>query len=31
VENGGGFGEAASGGAVAAPIARQVMEAVIGR
>ena len=31
VENGGGFGEAASGGAVAAPIARQVMAAVIGR
>jgi peptidoglycan glycosyltransferase len=31
VENGGGFGEAASGGAVAAPIARQVMEAVIGQ
>ena len=30
VENGGGFGEAASGGAVAAPIAREVMQAVIG-
>jgi peptidoglycan glycosyltransferase len=30
VENGGGYGEAASGGAVAAPIARAVMQAVIG-
>jgi peptidoglycan glycosyltransferase len=30
VENGGGYGEAASGGAVAAPIARRVMQAVIG-
>jgi penicillin-binding protein A len=30
VENGGGYGEAASGGAVAAPIARTVMQAVIG-
>ncbi|MBA3907187.1 MAG: penicillin-binding protein 2 [Pseudonocardiales bacterium] len=29
VENGGGFGEAASGGRVAAPIARAVMEAVV--
>jgi peptidoglycan glycosyltransferase len=31
VENGGGFGEAASGGRVAAPIARAVMEAVVRR
>jgi len=31
VENGGGYGEAASGGAVAAPIARTVMQAVIGK
>jgi penicillin-binding protein A len=31
VENGGGFGEAASGGRVAAPIARAVMEAVLDR
>jgi len=31
VENGGSAGEAASGGAVAAPIARQVMEAVLGQ
>jgi peptidoglycan glycosyltransferase len=30
VENGGGYGEAASGGAVAAPIARAVLQAVIG-
>jgi peptidoglycan glycosyltransferase len=31
VENGGGYGEAASGGRVAAPIARAVMEAVVKR
>jgi penicillin-binding protein A len=31
VENGGSAGEAASGGAVAAPIARKVMEAVLGQ
>ncbi|GAB7192981.1 penicillin-binding transpeptidase domain-containing protein [Kineococcus sp. NUM-3379] len=30
IENGGGRGDAASGGALAAPVARQVMEAVVG-
>jgi peptidoglycan glycosyltransferase len=31
VENGGGQGQSGSGGSIAAPIAKQVMEAVLGR